>query len=391
MLFLPGALSSCSVSFLPNNVRKLGNATLVVTPGNKILQGGSIQVKFPKAWAYTMNTDTVINSTLISCQAVSGSISSSLMCSLDTSSSVWTYVTVTGLFTSDTSTSFSISISPVLSLPISYNSTEVSVTSKDSSGNTIDDVTSCTCQAPNPNTFTMTTVTTTVVSKSFTPVLVFQSTDVINSNDTMRLTLPSDITFVSTSLISLRITDTVTASPQLQIDNTNSNTSSNSYLIKPFSLNGRNYSNANVSVTITNAVLMAPPSTKPSGSIVVSLSRNGAIYSTGTISITALTGTMTAVTMAADSQLVNAATSYNISFTTASPLTSTGRITIQIPSTITSSDYAAKSCQVSGSTNVSSSATCQMTSGTLTVTNALAGALPSSSLINIYFDGVTNP
>lgn len=389
--FTPGALTSCSMSFSPNFVRKVGVATLVVTPGNKIVQGGYIQVRFPKSWAYTVNNDTVINSSLITCSAVSGSISSSFLCALDTSSSVYTVVTATNIFSSNTTTAFSISISPVLSLPLSYSSSEVAVISMDANGNVIDNYTSCTCQAPSANTFTMTTITTTVVSKNFTPSLVFRSTDVINGNDSIRYTLPSEMSFVSTSLISMTINDTTTTSPLLAIESSNSNSTSNSYTIKPFSLNGKSYANSNVTVTIMNAVLMAPPSTKPSGNIVVSLYRNGAIYSTGTISITALTGTLTAVSIAADSLLVNAATSYNLSFTTASPLSSTGLITIQMPSTVTTTNYAAKSCQVSGGTNISASAMCQMSSGTLTVTNAFAGTFAAGSLLNVYFNGVTNP
>jgi hypothetical protein len=112
----------------------------------------------------------------------------------------------------------------------------------------------------------------------------------------------------------MSINDTTQTSPALSIDNA----------IKPFTLNTKNYANANVSVTIYNAQLLAPPTSKPSGSIVFSFYRNGAMYSTGTISITALANTMTTLAIVADSQLVNAATSYNVSFTTASPISSTG-------------------------------------------------------------------
>jgi hypothetical protein len=173
--FSPGVLNGCTVSFLPNYVRKLGNATLMITPGNKITQGGSLSVRFPKMWAYTVNSDNVINSSIVSC----------------ITSTVYTYVTVSNIFSSNTSSIFSLSISPVLSLPISYNSTEVSVLTQDANSYIIDNITSCTCQSPNPNTFTMTTATTTLVSKNFTPSIIFRSTDVINSNDTIRYTLPS--------------------------------------------------------------------------------------------------------------------------------------------------------------------------------------------------------
>lgn len=379
------------MSFLPNNVRKVGTATLSVTPGNKIVQSGSIQVRFPKNWASTINTDAVINSTLLTCQAASASIGTNPICTLDTSSSVYSIVTVTGLFTANTSSTFSITINPVLSLPISYSSTEVSVTSRDANNDTIDDFTSCSCQAPNPNTFTMTTVTTTLVSKNFTPSITFRGTDVVSSNDSIRYSIPSDISFVNTSLFGMTITDVTSTTATLAIDNTNSNSSSNYYSIKPFTLNGKSYANANATFTLINAILLAPPSTKPSGSIIVSLYRNGAVYSTGTISITALSGALTGLTISADSQLVNAVTSFNISFTTASPLSSTGRFTIQLPSVITAPDSAAKSCQVSGSTNVSSSATCQITSGVVTITNALTGVLPANSLVSVHFSGVTNP
>jgi hypothetical protein len=189
--FSAGALNSCTVSFLPNYVRKLGNATLVITPGNKITQGGSMSVRFPKMWAYVVNNDSVINSSIVSCATVSGSIGSTPICAIDNSSTQYTSVTVSNIFLSNTSSVFSLSINPILSLPISYNSTEVSVQTSDSNGYIIDDFTSCTCQAPNPNTFTMTTTTTTFVSKTFTPSITFHSTDVINSLDTIRYTLPN--------------------------------------------------------------------------------------------------------------------------------------------------------------------------------------------------------
>jgi hypothetical protein len=189
--FSPGVLNGCTVSFLPNYVRKLGNATLMITPGNKITQGGSLSVRFPKMWAYTVNSDNVINSSIVSCITVSGSIGNNPICTVDSSSTVYTYVTVSNIFSSNTSSIFSLSISPVLSLPISYNSTEVSVLTQDAISYIIDNITSCTCQSPNPNTFTMTTATTTLVSKNFTPSIIFRSTDVINSNDTIRYTLPS--------------------------------------------------------------------------------------------------------------------------------------------------------------------------------------------------------
>jgi hypothetical protein len=146
-----------------------------------------------------------------------------------------------------------------------------------------------------------------------------------------------------------------------------------------------------VSVTIYNAQLLAPPTSKPSGSIVFSFYRNGAMYSTGTISITALANTMTTLAIVADSQLVNAATSYNVSFTTASPISSTGIITIQIPTSITATDFAAMTCQISGTTNTSTTAICQMASNILTVSNAFTGIFPVSSQFSVYFNGVTNP
>lgn len=51
-----GSLNYCRLSFNPNFVRKVGTATLEVSPGNKILQGGSLVVKFPNSWAYTINS-----------------------------------------------------------------------------------------------------------------------------------------------------------------------------------------------------------------------------------------------------------------------------------------------------------------------------------------------
>lgn len=51
-----GSLNSCRLTFNPNFVRKVGTATLEVSPGNKILQGGSLLIKFPNSWAYTINS-----------------------------------------------------------------------------------------------------------------------------------------------------------------------------------------------------------------------------------------------------------------------------------------------------------------------------------------------
>lgn len=162
----------------------------------------------------------------------------------------------------------------------------------------------------------------------------------------------------SANLITMSLVDTASTNVNLGIESSNSNTTSYSYTLRTFTLNARNYANANTSVTFGNVVLLAPPSSKPSGFLTISYFRNGAIYSTGSISFTALTSTLTSVSLSADNQLINANTFYTISFTTASPLSSTGWLTVQIPTTVITTAYTGRSCQVSGSTNVSTTATC---------------------------------
>lgn len=261
----------------------------------------------------------------------------------------------------------------------------------DASGNIIDAYTACTAQAPSPNTFTITTTAAPIVSRNFTPSLTFRSTDVINSLDSVRYTIPSDMSIVSANLISMSLNDTATTNVNLAIESSNSNSTSYSYSLRTFTLNARNYANANTSVTFGGISLLAPPSSKPSGSLTISYFRNGAIYSSGSITFTALTSTLTSASLVADNQLVNANTFYTIAFTTASPLSSTGWLTVQIPTSVITTSYTGRSCQVSGSTNVSTTALCEISSNILTVTNAFIGLVPNGTTFSVYFNGVTNP
>lgn len=378
------------MSYSPNFVRRVGTATITITPANPILAGGIISVRFPQKWNFILSNDSTINTTTLTCNIVNNSISSLISCGL-TSSLSDLLVNFTSPFSTVLNNSFSVTVNPVLSVPLSYNSNEVWVMTQDSSGNTIDQATNCSTSAPNPNTFTMTTTAIASVSKSFAPNMTFRATDIVNTNDTVRVTLPSEISFLNASLSMFLNDSGQTINKITTFDSTNSNTSSYSYNIGTFSLGTRTYANSNTSLTFYNILMMAPPTSKPSGNIVVSLFRSGAIYSTGTLSITALTGSLTGVALSAQTATINRQTTYNISLVLASPLSSTGQVTIQLPTSISASDYSAKSCVVSGSTNISSSAMCTMSSKVLTVTNAFTGLFAASSAFSVSFDGVTNP
>jgi hypothetical protein len=390
VLFYPGSLQSCVVSYSPNNVRRVGTATIAITPGNPILPLGNIIVRFPQKWAFIINNDSTISASTLTCSLLNNSVTTGLSCSLASSGSDF-LITFTAPFSTTVNTSFSLTINPILSIPISYNSNEVWVMTQDSSGFTIDQSTFCSTSPPSANTFTMSTLTTTLVSRSFAPNIMFRSTDIINSNDTIRVTLPSDISFGNASLMMTFNESGSSFLKSVNYDNSNSNTSSYSYAIGSLAVGGKTYANSNTTVNLTNMLLHAPPTSKPSGNIEVSLYRSSNIYSTGTISITALTNLLTSAAMSAVSTIVNRQTNYTVSFVTASPLTSSGSITIQLPTSITAPDYSAKSCVVSGSTNVSSSGMCSISSRVLTVTGAFTGLVAASSTFAVTFDGVTNP
>lgn len=351
---------------------------------------GSVIIRFPKSWSGIINSDLSINASAVTCTQIVSSVTSTATCALSTNGSDY-YITFTSPFSTSMNSSFAFTVNPVLSIPISYSSTEVRVTTQDSIGNTIDQVTNCATVSPSANSFTLTTPTTTLVSRSFAPILSFRASDLINSNDTVRLTLPSDISFMNASLtMTINDSGSVT-SRNLIYDSTNSNTTSYSYAIGSFSISTRSYANSNATVNFTNILLFSPPTTKPSGSIIIGLYRNSSIYSSGTLSITALSNTLTSASLTAATYTVNRQTTYTLSFTTASILSSTGSVTIQIPTTVTATDYAAKTCVVSGSTNISSSGTCAMSSRVLTVSNAFTGNVPASTTFSVAFDGVANP
>jgi hypothetical protein len=230
-----------------------------------------------------------------------------------------------------------------------------------------------------------------MVSKSFAPTFSFRASDLISSGDTLRITLPSEISFLNASLTASLNDSGVTTTRSLIYDSTNSNTTSYFYSIS-FSLpNSRTYASANSTVTLSNILLFSPPTTKPSGSIVLSLFRNSYIYSTGSVSLTAVTNTLSSVSLTAATYTVNRQTTYNLSFTTASPLSSTGSVTVQLPTTVVATDYTSKSCSIVGSINISSSGSCSMSSRLLTVSSAFTGLVPASSTFSVVFDGVANP
>lgn len=300
------------------------------------------------------------------------------------------YVIFNSPFSADVNSSFSLTINPVMSIPASYNSNEVSVYTQDSLGNLIDASTNCSTTVPNPNTFTITTSTSTMVSRNFTPILSFRASDLINSNDTIRISLPSEISFLNTTL-SVSILDSgSSALRNATYDSINSNSTLYAFNLS-FSLGSRSFANSNANVNFTNLLLLAPPTTKPSGGITISLYRSGWIYSTGTISITALSNALTSVNLTAASYTVNRQTTYNLSFTLASPLSSTGSVTVQLPTTVTATNYTSKSCLVFGSTNVASFGQCAMSGGVLTVSSAFTGIVPLGTTFSVVFDGVANP
>ncbi len=80
-----------------------------------------------------------------------------------------------------------------------------------------------------------------------------------------------------------------------------------------------------------------------------------------------------------DSNVVQTATNYSISFTTQSSLPNTGAvITIQFPSQITLSK---NGCQITGSSSNFNSETiaCSISSRTVTITNPFSSVLPAGS------------
>lgn len=101
----------------------------------------------------------------------------------------------------------------------------------------------------------------------------------------------------------------------------------------------RSYINPNLDVYLSGMSFLGPPNTQPLDAFSIALYRGGSIYCTGTVSLTAVANSLQDLSISAVNNLVNANTSYTLTLTTSSPLTSLGWIQVVLPGDIRTSPY----------------------------------------------------
>ncbi len=229
----------------------------------------------------------------------------------------------------------------------------------DQSGNVIDNYTSCLAVGPNPNTINNITLMNPniTVSTNFTPTISFISTDLMNQNDTLRITLNCQ-SIIPANMNNLMIISTstfnYTNSAILQSSLSLNSSYYGYYLPK---MTGLTYVSANSPIYLTNISFIAPTTTMPSNCLTISFYRNGNLYSTGNLTLTPLSNVLKNVSLTSSSKTINLNTNFTISFLTSSPLSSTAYILITIPTSISTTPYTIKSC-VDYNGDVANTVTC---------------------------------
>jgi hypothetical protein len=143
-------------------------------------------------------------------------------------------------------------------------------------------------------------------------------------------------------------------------------------------------------ITMTNYV--APPSTQVTSAITVTILRDGSAKMVGYATIQAALSTLN-FTVTPSSLTVNTNTSYLFNITISDGLLSSGRIKIDFPSTVSQS-WTSSSCATLTGTNLTSTPTCALASGTSTLVisslNLSSNAIGAQTF-TLRVNGVTNP
>ncbi len=364
LVLSPGAFQSCSATFNPSTVSTRGSLVLALDPTNEIPTSGYIQVTFSSgSWANDPGSNSILLSSQ-SCTAISN-VNSNLACTNPSSTSI----RATSLLQTATSGSFSFSADSVLSPPTASSSYTFTVTSFQSTttNNRID-----TCSVTVGG---LTPLPITILSSDTNGALVSQQTALrmrfnfgtnnVEVGDVMTFAFPtilqSSVSLISTADFSLS-------------QNPNS-----AVLTCTTKVDSTNYQIALSAITM-------PPSVLPSPSITVTVARAGSQFLSGTFTVTAGIRTLS-FTVGSTVTEIGKPGVMSFAITTLTAFSSTGVVTISLPSALTAS--AIPTCAGSGG-SVSSSPTCTLSGRTVTI-SSLATSTQAAGTYTFSITSVTNP
>ena len=247
--------------------------------------------------------------------------------------------------------------------------------------------------AVSAQTLTLSTSSTFTVGKS-SEALTFSwiTSSPIIVNDIITITLPENymqygtvnpfISYSSGTRIAFTSTQLSTLSYQFQITSINSS-STNSFTVAPTQT-------IEISFLYVRCLLDASPR-----SLAVLVSRSNSLVSSGSLSITPNPNSLTLPTLSAPVKTVSASPVYTFTFKLTNSIpTSSGKISIQVPSSmqLTGSN---PTCTISSSSNsesLSGSVTCAISTRTITLSGFLSNALPALASVSITVSGAfSNP
>ena len=304
--------------------------TVNMVPSNTVPVNGQIIINLPFSWANSNNNSIdVLTSTSPTCTLISANLNSSWTCTATPSNQI----TISNATSSSSVGPFSFTIGGVLSTPLSYFSSEVTVSTQTSSGKVIDGNTVCQTSAPNPRTATITLNSATqTVSTSFSLNLSIVLPVPIATSDTVTISVPFAFSVVSSNNVYAQVNGCGSLLGFF-LSGPSSSTGSNSVslLYTHLSVQLTCASFVSINETLSNIVLIAPPSTAPS-TLTITYMRNGSPFCTGTVAVTANTNTLTSVSVSSTIKTINQGTVFTINLTTASVLSAGSSIVVNISS-----------------------------------------------------------
>lgn len=348
--------------------------------------GGYLLVRFPSQWANTIDNTTVLMANL-SCSSPSAALSNA-GCSV-----LLTGMVTVNSFAVKTTSSYVISMSPIITPPTVLPESTVYVSSFDSEMYSVDSETVCTMAALTPNSLSVSNTTNATVSANFTPVLKFTTTDKIAIGDVLKIAvMNTGVGVGDISILSVKMTDLFGAVSSVQIGMSSAQTDQTQRIygyVLPRIGNTAPISRG-VEMQLSGLTFTSSPTAEQISAFSVALYRNNSMFCTGTSSLTPQPGLLRNISITAINPLVSASTSYNITFTLSSGLTSVGYVQVLLPYGLTTSNYTNQNCSSTIGTN-STNAICSLSNGTVKITNLFTGIVAANTTVSVRFSGVTNP
>jgi hypothetical protein len=259
-------------------------------------------------------------------------------------------VTASNLFNSQVSTTFSFSINNFLSPPTGQPSDSIRITSY-ISGSRLD-----TCSVFVSNLSPKPMVSLSISSSNNTSIIVNRQYNLrftMTLSDTIAQTDTIVINFPTGTQLAL---NTSTVSSNFSIFPGNATYDSNNLNLNLFMQNQNRTFGAGVVLVVSIGTYTAPPSIFPTGTFTFTFIQNNFPKMIGTATLSALVSTVSG-TVSMISSIINTNTSYIFTLITMDTLSSTGRIKIIFPNTITIATSAATCAHLTG-TALSLTASC---------------------------------